>query len=38
MVGTMSVACRNWWRSSPLAAMPFGHEMTIGSATPPSKL
>ena len=38
IVGTTSVACRNWCRSSPLASMPFGQEMTIGSATPPSKL
>ena len=38
MVGTTSVACRNWWRISPCAGYPRGHEMTSGSATPPSKL
>ena len=38
MVGTTSVAWRNWCRSSPFASMPFGHETIIGSATPPSKL
>src|SRR4029450_1615158 len=37
MVGTRSVAWANWWRSSPLALMPLGQEMSSGSATPPSK-
>lgn len=38
MVGTTSVACRNWCRSSPVPAIPLGHDTIIGSATPPSKL
>ena len=35
IVGTMSTAWWYWLRTSPRAAMPFGHEITSGSATPP---
>jgi hypothetical protein len=35
MVGTMSVQWWYWSRTSPRAAMPFGHEITSGSQMPP---
>ena len=35
MVGTMSTEWWYWLRISPRALMPFGQEMTSGSAVPP---
>jgi len=34
----MSVAWQYWWRSSPSASMPAGHDTIMESAVPPSKL
>ena len=35
MVAATSIACTYWWRTSPRAAMPAGHDTISGSVIPP---